>query len=88
MIYTNFRPGQTVYFYDPEQDVVQRGKIASITATTSTGSGYSNDWSIHYTVVDRLGNKYERADTDMHRTSDDAWPAEPTVAALPTTTEG
>ena len=87
MIYTNFRTGQQVYFHDPAQDVVQRGKIVSITATTATGSAYSNDWSIHYTVVDRAGNRYERTDLELHKSSDDAWPDEPMIGAPSITTE-
>lgn len=87
MFYTNFKPGQEAYFYDPAQDVVGRGKIVSITATTaSQDSLYSSkEWTINYVVQDRAGNKYTFTDAGLHKSSAEAWPPEPD---MPATLEG
>lgn len=87
MFYTNFKPGDVAYFYNRELDVVERGKIEAISATTSTdGSLYEEKaWSIQYRIKMRDGIGMLFNDGDLHKSSDAAWPPEPD---MPATQEG
>ena len=67
MPYTSIRTqhsvGDTVYFYDPERDSVQRAKVIRISATAD-GVGYSPDFSVTYALRREWANA-ETLSADM-----------------------
>lgn len=83
MFYTNFKPGQEAYFYDADQDVVGRGKVVSMTATTASQDNLylQTEWTLNYVVLDRAGLEHTFADADLHLSSSEAWPPEPETSS-------
>ena len=72
LIYPNHQVGDTIYYYDRDDDCVRRAVVKRITAQCTQAHG---DWTCHYVVRCPFGGSdVTLTDADMHASATQAFP--------------